>query len=166
MDFDPFVICPPGERPPKPRPMNTLAGLGDRMRTAAFAELQAIAAFRWAAEHFQDVPQALRDDWTAQVADETRHFGMIRRRMEELGLELTERPVSTSLWESLKECTTGKDFCIRIANSEERGRLAAVRLVEYLGNRDPETAAVFRKIAEDEVAHVALATTYFDWTFE
>jgi len=56
MDFHPFKTVEPGQRAAKPRPMNTLAGLGDRMRTAAFAELQAIAAFGWAAEHFQGVP--------------------------------------------------------------------------------------------------------------
>lgn len=166
MDFRPFVICEPGQRAAKPRPMNTPAGLGDRMRTAAFAELQAIAAFRWAAEHFHDVPQSLRDQWSAQINDETRHYEMICRRMEELGLELTERPVSTSLWKSLQECATGQEFCIKIASAEERGRQAGVRLAGFLETIDPETAAVFREIANDEVAHVALATTYFDWTPE
>lgn len=164
MDFSPFIICDPGARPPRPRPMKTLEGLGDRMRTAAFAELQAIAAFRWAADHFQDVPQALRDDWAAQVPDEIRHYEMIRLRMETLGLELAERPVSTSLWESLQECATGEEFCIRIASAEERGRRAGVRVAGYLEKSDPETAAAFREIAADEVAHVALAKTYFDWT--
>lgn len=166
MDFRPFILCPPGERPPKPRPMHIREGLGDRMRTAAFAELQAIAAFQWAAEKFKDVPEALRDDWKAQIKDESRHFNLIRRRMEELGLTLTDRPVSTALWESLQECTTGREFCIRIAAAEERGRQAGVRLVGFLEKSDPETAAVFRQIADDEVAHVALAATYFDWTPE
>jgi len=166
MDFSPFIICEPGVRPPKPRPMNIPEGLGDRMRTAAFAELQAIAAFGWAADHFQDVPQTLRDDWAAQVPDEIRHYEMIRRRMEDLGLDLTERPVSISLWESLQECATGKEFCIRIASAEERGRRAGIRVVRYLEKSDPETAAVFREIAADEVAHVALAKTYFGWTPE
>ena len=166
MDFDPFIICLPGERAPRPRPMNTLDGLGDRMRTAAFAELQAIVAFRWAAEKFPDAPPALRDKWTAQIADETRHYEMICRRMGDLGFGLTDQPVSTSLWESLKVCTTGREFCIRIASAEERGRQAGVRLVKYLGQSDPETAAIFQEIVDDEVAHVALAATFFDWVPE
>ena len=164
MDFRPFTLCEPGQRAPKPRPMNTPAGLGDRMRTAAFAELQAIAAFRWAADHFQDVSSSLRDDWAAQVADETRHYQMICRRMEKLGFEITERPVSTALWESLKGCGSGQEFCIKIAAAEERGRQAGVRLVRHLEKSDPDTAAIFREIAADEVAHVALASTYFGWT--
>jgi len=166
MDFDPFIICSPGERAPRPRPINTPDGLGDRMRTAAFAELQAMVAFRWAAVQFPDAPATLRDKWTAQIADETRHYEMICRRMEELGFELAGQPVSTSLWESLKVCTTGRDFCIRIASAEERGRQAGVRMVNYLGKSDPETAAIFQEIVDDEVAHVALAATFFDWVPE
>ncbi len=166
MDFAPFIICSHGERAPRPRSMSTPHGLGDRMRTAAFAELQAKAAFAWAVDQFPDAPQALRDKWTAQIADETRHYEMICRRMEELGFELTGQTVSTALWESLKVCTTGREFCIRIASSEERGRQAGVRLVNYLGKSDPQTAAIFQEIVDDEVAHVALAATFFDWVPE
>ncbi len=166
MEFDPapFVVCPPGEKPAKPRPVDTLEGLGDRMRTAAFAEYQAIAAFTWAAGFFQDVPQTLRDDWAAQVGEETRHYNLIRERMAELGVELTARPVTMALWDSLKDLTSGRDFCIRIASSEERGRQAGLRLCADLVDSDPTTAAVFRQIVDDEVAHVALAEKYFGWT--
>jgi len=165
MDLDPgpFLLCPPGERPPKPRPIDTLDGLGDRMRTAAFAEYQAIIAFRWAADFFQDVPGDLREAWTRQVEDENRHYGMICRRMEELGITLTDRPVSTALWDSLKDCTEGQEFCIRIASAEERGRVAGEMLAEYLTERDPATAAIFQEIVAEEVGHVALADTYFGW---
>lgn len=163
MDFSPFEICPPGTRAPKPRPLDTLAGLGDRMRTAAFAEFQAVAAFRWAAGHFGDAPASLRAAWSSQVAEEARHYGMIRRRMEELGFGLTDRPVSTALWDSLQRCATAAEFCIRIAGAEERGRLAGERVSAHLAASDPETAAIFGEIAADEVAHVALADTYFGW---
>jgi uncharacterized ferritin-like protein (DUF455 family) len=164
MDFSPFVICAPGVRPPKPRGMDVPEGLGDRMRTAAFAEFQAVAAFRWAAERFRDAPPALREAWSSQVGEEARHFGMIRRRMEELGFGLADRPVSTALWNSLQECLTAEEFCIRIASAEERGRLAGERVYSHLAEKDPVTAAIFREIADDEVAHVALAKTFFGWT--
>jgi uncharacterized ferritin-like protein (DUF455 family) len=136
------------------------------MRTAAFAEYQAIAAFQWAAERFDDVPQKLRDAWGAQVPDEVKHYRLICSRMEELGIPIRGRPVSARLSESLKECTSGKEFCIKIAGAEERGRRAAIRLINALAERDPQTAAIFREIAEDEVAHVALAKTFFGWSPE
>jgi uncharacterized ferritin-like protein (DUF455 family) len=166
MDFRPFEICQPGEWPDKPRPMNTPEGVGDRMRSAAFAELQASAAFKWAAEHFQEAPAELRASWTDQVADESRHYGMIRRRMDELGVGVTEKKVSLSLWEALQNCTTGEEFCVMIAAAEEKGRRAGLKLAGHMKNADPETARIFLEIAEDEVAHVALAETHFNWTPE
>jgi uncharacterized ferritin-like protein (DUF455 family) len=164
MNFEPFILCLPGQRQPKPRPIHTPAGLGDRMRTAAFAEKQAIFAFGWAAENFQDVPQALRDDWARLVPEEEKHYRLIVDRMAELGFSLTDRPVSTRLWDSLKECETGQEFCQRIAGAEERGRQAGLLMVNYLADTDPATAAVFDEIVTDEVAHVKLADTYFGWT--
>lgn len=164
LDPGPFTLCEPGARPPKPRRLVSPEGLGDRLRTAAFAEWQAIAAFGWAAKRFTEVPEELRHDWMGQVADEARHYNLIRRRMEELGVELSGRPVSGALWASLMECQTGREFCLRIVSAEERGRQAAVNICEFLAEKDPQTAAIFKEIAADEVAHVSLAATYFGWT--
>ncbi len=163
LDAGHFVLCPAGERPPRPRGMGTAEGVGDRLRTAAFAEWQAITAFRWAAAHFDDVPHQLRADWLAQVPDEERHYQLITAAMERLGVTAAGRPVSDRLWRTLSACATGRDFCLQIALEEERGRQGALRLVEFLADADPETAAVFRQIAADEVAHVELAEKYFGW---
>jgi len=164
MNFAPFTVCETGTRPPKPRSLDVPEGLGDRMRSAAFAEFQAIAAFGWAAEKFQDVPQELRDAWAALVPEEIKHYELIIGRMEELGFSLDERCVSTRLWESLKDCVSGEEFCIKIAGAEERGRLAGITLCKQLEGKDPQTAAVFQEIVDDEVAHVKLADTFFGWT--
>lgn len=134
------------------------------MRTAAFAEWQAIAAFGWAAKRFTDAPAELRSAWKRVVKDEVRHYNLIRGRMTALAIDPAERPVSLFLWYSLVACGSGEEFCVKIAGAEERGRLAAVKLVDFLGQSDPETAAVFREIAEDEVGHVSLAATYYGWT--
>ncbi len=163
METAPFKICPEGQRPQRPRGMNTPEGLADRMRTAAFAEKQAIHAFRWACQHFQDVPEALREAWAALIPDEEKHYRLIVDRMAELGFALDDRCVTLNLWRSLAACETGEEFCIGIARAEERGRQAGLRLSGFLDESDPETAAVFREIVEDEVAHVALAETFYGW---
>ena len=164
MDFAPFILCPAGRRPPAPRKLGTAEGLGDRMRTAAFAEKQAIAAFIWAAEKFTDAPAPLRQDWLNQVPEEEKHYDMIVARMAELGFGVTDREVSRGLWDSLATCQTAAEFCVNIARAEERGRQAGVQLVAYLKSKDPITAAIFQEIVDDEVAHVALAHTYYGWT--
>ena len=164
MNYEPFIICPPGQKSPKPRPVETPGGLADRMRSAAFAEKQAIHAFSWACERFRDVPQGLLADWARLIPEEEKHYQLIVDRMEELGFSLSERPVSMRLWESLKDCETGREFCLRIAGAEERGRQAGLLMIKFLAHKDPATAAVFQEIVTEEVAHVQLAETYFGWT--
>lgn len=156
-------MCGEDEEPPKPRPFRDPEGLGDRLRTAAFAEFQALRAFGWAAKRFDDVPAELRQRWTELVDDERRHYDLIVGRMAELDVAIEARPVSMALWRSLKACETGRDFGIYIASAEEWGRRAGVTLVKALEKSDPATAAVFREIVEDEIEHIALADTYFGW---
>lgn len=163
MDTAPFRICAREERAAKPRGIDSPEGLGDRLRTAAFAELQAIHAFSWAAARFVDAPAGLREAWLSQVADEQRHYALIIERMNDLGVDPGEKPVSNRLWLSLETCDDARDFCLKIAASEERGRLAGEKMAEYLTARDPDTASVFRRIVVDEVGHVALAERFYGW---
>jgi uncharacterized ferritin-like protein (DUF455 family) len=141
--------------------MLSAEGVCDRMRSAAFAEWQAVQAFAWASDSFTDAPAGLLEGWRRQIPDEQRHYQMIIERMGELGAALDERPVSTGLWRAISRCTSAREFGVFIASAEERGRLAALRLVDNLLERDPVTAGIFRSIAEDEIAHVALAERYF-----
>ena len=164
LDWAPFVLCPPERAAPRPRSLAHPQGLGDRMRTAAFAEKMAVHAFAWAAERFDDAPGALRAAWAAQVDEERLHHRVIVERMAELGFALDGRPVSDRLWRSLRACSSGRDFCIKIASAEERGRQAGLALCRQLGGRDPRTAAIFTRIVDDEVAHVALARRFYGWT--
>ncbi|HPF36295.1 ferritin-like domain-containing protein [bacterium] len=163
IDPHPFRPCAPDERPPRPRAVVSPEGVGDRMRTAAFAELQAVHAFGWAADRYDDAPAGLADAWRAQVADETRHLRMILDRMAELGVDPAGRPVSLGLWRRLESCPDARSFCLLIAEAEERGRRGGLALVEAIADRDPVTADVFRTIAREEEAHVALATEFFGW---
>jgi uncharacterized ferritin-like protein (DUF455 family) len=160
-DWSPFRLAAPGEHGPSPRAMNSREGIGDRLRAAAFAEIQAREAFLWAAEKFADAPLALRRGWRALAMAEERHLGWLLRRMEELGVAVDERPVSDALWHSLMECRNAKEFAWYIANAEERGRLAGVRFQKGMATVDPVTAEIFGRIAEEEVEHVALAYRYY-----
>lgn len=161
LDCGPFQLCEPGKRAPRPRLLDTPQGLGDRLRTAAFAEWQAVTAFGWAAERYADAPEGLRRSWRDQVADEERHCRLLLGRMEELGFDPAGRPVSDALWRSLRECPTAREFCLFMTGAEERGRQAAVQLSEALVRSDPATSGVFAAIAADEERHVALADLYY-----
>jgi len=138
--------------------MATPDGLGDRLRTAAFAERQAREAFLWAAERYADAPQRLREGWRRLAGEEDKHLGWLLRRMEQLGVAPGSRPVSDGLYKSLTRCVDWKEFAAFMARAEDRGRTAERYFQKKLAQRDPETARIFAAIAEEEDAHIALQT--------
>lgn len=160
-DWAPFAILPRDVRAPAPRPIETLGGIADRLRTAAFAELQAFHAFNWGADKFDDAPAGLQDAWRALAIEEKKHLGWLLNRMTELNLDVKEFAVSDWLWVSLTRCQSAKEFAVFMASSEERGRKAGVRFYQTLLKTDPVTAKVFGKIAEEEVEHIRLAERFY-----
>lgn len=160
-DWKPFRILPRDERAAPPRDIQSREGIGDRLRTAAFAEIQARDAFLWAADRFLDAPPGLADAWRKLAADEDRHLNSLLNRMKELELPVDERGVSDWLWVSLMECETARGFATYMAGAEERGRKAGVRFYETLAKTDPVSANIFRVIAEEEVEHINLASRFF-----
>ena len=161
MNWAPFELAPQGTRSDAPRSIDSSEGVGDRLRAAAFAEIQARDAFYWAADKFEDAPAELRQAWRMLAASEQRHLDWLLRRMSELGVGVGDRKVSDNLWHSLQSCKTAREFALYMASAEERGRRAGVRFHEAMRVRDPETASIFGKIAEEEIAHIALAQRYF-----
>ncbi len=165
-DWSPFWVIPDDQFPPSPRDIKSLEGKGDRLRSAAFAELQAREAFSWASKTCSDAPQSLKRAWIGLSMAEDRHLGWIQKRMSEIGVSLSDKPVNARLWHSFMACKTAKDFSVYIASAEERGRQAALRFVKALAPIDPETARVFETIAIEEISHIELVRKFFPGSFE
>jgi uncharacterized ferritin-like protein (DUF455 family) len=159
--WDPFHVSPKGEKADLPRSLDTFEGVGDRLRSAAFAEIQAREAFLWGAQNFPEASEDLKGAWRMLAKSEQRHLEWLLQRMIELKVDIRERRVSDQLWYSLISCTTAKEFALFMASAEERGRVAGVRFHQALLKKDPVTAEIFGKIAEEEVSHIALAQKYF-----
>jgi len=159
--WEPFSILPPFVRPEPARAIETPEGVSDRLRSAAFAEIQAYYAFLWAADRFTDAPDSLRTAWRGLAYAEEKHLGWLLYRMQELGIDVKERGVSDWLWDSLVACKTAKDFAVFMASAEERGRRAGVRFQQAMRKIDPTSAKIFGQIAEEEVEHIRLASSYF-----
>jgi uncharacterized ferritin-like protein (DUF455 family) len=156
VNWAPFDVCGPDDFAPAPRGMGTPEGLGDRLRTAAFAEIQAREAFRWAADTLLGASDAQRAAWRRIADDEHRHLEMLLGRMAELGVRPDGRPVSDRLWRSLRGCKTVPEFVAYMRTAEERGRAAEESFQRKLVDRDPVTSAIFGKIAADETEHIAI----------
>lgn len=163
-DWRPFRVGVQGEEIPKPRGLGAPEGLGDRLRTAAFAERQAREAFDWAADALADASDGLREAWRRLAREEDKHLGWLLARMSELGVGPAERPVSTRLWESLSACRGAREFAALMVRAEERGRAAEESFARALAGRDPATAAIFARIAREEEEHIALSSRYLDET--
>ncbi len=157
INWAPFRPCLPGEKAPYPRSLQTPEGLGDRLRFVAFAEKQAMEAFRLAASAFEDCTEIQRSSWLRLADEEAKHLSWLLNRMEELSVEAGERSQSLALWNSFDRCENADQFALFMANAEERGRIAGEQFFETLKSTDPVTAEIFRKIAEEEVEHIRIA---------
>lgn len=161
MDWSPFILAS-GKYAPDGRSLQTPEGVGDRLRSAAFAELQAVRGFRWAAaQGFGDATRELEAVWLALALEEEKHLGWLLGRMADLQQTAGGRPVSDVLWRSYMLCVTAEQFVRFMGSAEERGRIAGERFYELLKPIDLVSAEIFRQIAIEEAEHVRLAQSVF-----
>ena len=160
-DFAPFKVAPCSQHGDAPRAISSLEGIGDRLRAAAFAELQAEAAFTWAANTLTDAPPLLIETWKELAHAERRHRNWLMNRLVELGIDPAEKQVSDLLWHSLVACTTAQGFAHYMASAEERGRKAGERFYLAMREVDLKSAEIFKKIADEEVAHIETAFRFY-----
>lgn len=158
MNWSPYLIG----AIPKPRSLQTVEGLGDRLRFVAFAERQAARAFREAAERFTDAPKGLKEAWLWVSQEEAKHEAWLLKRLEELNQDVAGVPVALDLYLSFEKCRSAQEFAIYMSNAEERGRVAGERFGEVLRSRDPVTAEIFAQIAREETDHVAMVSRFFN----
>ena len=146
----------------KPRPLDSLDGIADRIRIAAFAERQAHYAFLEAARLFaNEVPEDLLFAWKRIAMEEAKHETWLLQRLVEMNQDIADLPVGLGLYNSFGKCQSAREFTFYISDSEEKGRLAGLKFVEALKTRDPKTAKIFLDIAVEELDHIALAKKFF-----
>lgn len=86
---------------PRVRSLQTVEGLGDRLRLIAFAERQAFHAFNDAIKRFSDAPEGLVKAWGWVALEEAKHESWLLKRLAELGQDVKAVPVSLNLYHSL-----------------------------------------------------------------
>ncbi|GAQ81095.1 hypothetical protein KFL_000700310, partial [Klebsormidium nitens] len=108
--------------------------------------------------------EAFFADFAHVADDESRHLGWVLQRLAELGHAYGDMPAHDLLWrDALK---TSGDVTARLAVvpmvQEARGLDAGPRLVDRLKEMgDARSALIVDKIAEEELAHVAVGVTWF-----
>lgn len=146
-------------RPDTIRKLEAPGGVADRLRVVAFAELQARDLFRYGAERFGgEVPAEWRSNWLRFAEVEDLHAQLLLTRMHELGIGPGERTVSDKLTRLCRAATDPVVFLFLLSSAEERGMEAGVVLGDQMKKVDPVSAAIFARIAAEEVEHVEAAT--------
>lgn len=138
------------------------------LHNLAHVELNAIDLAWDSVVRFSSYCELLGDAFFADFAhvadDESRHFAWCLQRLNELGFKYGDMPAHNLLW---RECDkTSDNVAARLAAiplvQEARGLDAGPRLVQKLvGCGDNRTSKIVAKIADEEVAHVAVGLYWF-----
>ncbi|XP_010035840.2 uncharacterized protein HI_0077 [Eucalyptus grandis] len=161
----PELVSPKDIPPPKVSglPLNAYM-----LHNLAHVELNAIDLAWDTVVRFSPFLETLGEGFFADFAhvadDESRHFAWCSQRLLELGFRYGDMPAHNFLW---RECEKSSDnVAARLAViplvQEARGLDAGPRLVQKLvGFGDNMTSKIVGRIADEEMAHVAIGVDWF-----
>ena len=149
----------PRTTPAMPHPL--ALGEGSKRAVAhhimANHELQALEVMAWVLLGFPDAPAEFRAGLARVMADEQRHTRMHMERSSRLGLEFGQLPVNCYIWKQTRSFETLLDYIAVLPLVFEARNLDHTLELEkaFLAVGDPRSAALMRRIHEDEIEHVA-----------
>lgn len=158
------VLVPP--RQLKSRGLGTEAGRASLVHAVAHIEFNAINLACDAIARFEGMPEPFYADWVSVAVDEARHFGLLARRLEDLGHTYGDMPAHDGLWEMARR--TSHDVMVRMALVprvlEARGLDVTPDMIARLRHAgDQATVDCLEVILEEEVRHVEIGSRWFAW---
>ncbi len=122
------------------------------------AELMALALLK-----FPDAPSEFRRGLAATLREEQRHTRWYLKRMRECGVAFGEHPLSPYFWEVVSPMESPLDYVSRLSLTFEQANLDYARhystILAEAG--DDRSAAILRRIYEDEIGHVGYGLHWF-----
>lgn len=148
------------------RSMRTIEGRAALIHALAHIEFNAINLALDAVWRFADMPRAYYADWLKVAAEEAYHFSLLNHHLQTMGYQYGDFFGHNSLWE-MAERTQG-DVLARMAlvprTMEARGLDASPSLRNKFAQiGDLEAASILDIILRDEIGHVAIGNTWFNW---
>jgi uncharacterized ferritin-like protein (DUF455 family) len=133
-----------------------------RLHDFANHELQAIELFALMLLRFPDAEQGLRRTWGRILGEEQTHLRLYIERIQALGMEFGELPLSGAFYRGLCGVTSPLQFELGMGLVLEQANLdfAAIEAERFAAAGDLESAAVLRRVHADEVGHVRSAVHY------
>jgi uncharacterized ferritin-like protein (DUF455 family) len=160
------LLCPPRAMPRR-RNFGSPAGRTALLHALAHIELNAIDLAWDIIARFADAesPREFCDDWVGVAAEEAEHFALLADRLAALGATYGELPAHDGLWEAA--AATAHDLLARLAVVplvlEARGLDVTPEMILRLERADDRaSAAMLRRLYEDEIGHVAVGAHWFE----
>lgn len=171
-------IKPPG-RPDKPilvppknlpkRGMGTTEGRACFLHAITHIEFNAMNLAWDAVYRFRGMPREFYADFVKVASDEARHFKMLSKRLNDMGMHYGDFEAHNGLWEMAEKtahsCLARMALVPRVLEARgldvTPGMMARLRSVG-----DHESADVLEIILEEEIPHVAAGTRWFLWCCE
>ncbi|MBO0902065.1 ferritin-like domain-containing protein [Jiella sonneratiae] len=112
----------------------------------------------------EPMPRSFFDGWMTVALEEAKHFGLLSRRLGELGSFYGALPAHDGLWQAVE--ATAHDLTARLAVVplilEARGLDVTPSMIDKLnGVGDGDTAKILEIIYRDEKKHVAIGAKWF-----
>jgi len=142
-----------------------IAGMQDvsqrRRILHAFAnhELQAAELFAWMLLAFPDEPPSFRRGLLSILVEEQEHCELYIERLQALGGDFGDYPVTGHFWNRMADVETPLDFVCTMGLTFESANLDFGKEYALAAREvgDLETAIAIEKVHEDEIRHVAFA---------
>lgn len=151
----------------KRRALTKPEGRAALLHALAHIELNAIDLGWDLVARFADpsLPRGVFDDWAQVAAEEADHFELLATRMADFGCAYGDLPAHDGLWEAAQ--ATADDLLARLAVApmvlEARGLDVTLPMADRLeAAGDPISAALVRRIHEEEIGHVAAGARWFE----
>ncbi len=157
-------LLPPSQMPRRGKG-GTLRGQIAMLHALAHIEYVAIdLAFDLVGRFGALFPRGFVDQWLRVGAEEALHFALVDRRLNALGARYGDLPAHDGLWEAAED--TAKDALARLAIVpmvlEARGLdVTPAMIARFEATGDSASARVLRRIATDEIRHVAAGVDWF-----
>ena len=127
----------------------------------AFAnhELQAAELFAWMLLAFPDEPPSFRRGLLSILVEEQEHCELYIERLQALGGDFGDYPVTGHFWNRMADVETPLDFVCTMGLTFESANLDFGKEYALAAREvgDLETAIAIEKVHEDEIRHVAFA---------
>lgn len=158
------LMLPPHQVPK--RSIRSEKGMIALLHAIAHIELNAIDMALDIIARFalENMPRSFFDGWVMVAKEESKHFNLLRDRLNDFSSFYGALPAHGGLWESAQK--TQHSLLARLAIVplvlEARGLDISPSLISQItANNDLKTANIFKIIYEDEKGHVAVGSKWF-----